>query len=149
MMDLITLALGWVGIYSVLLLSVLGSAMACSKAGQAAIGAMLESESGYGRYAAVAALPASQAIFGIVVMFALNRAVTLQNALPLLVVGLMTGFALLFCSIKEGECCASAIMVSKEKPEVFGVSLAPAAVIEGFSVFAFVFALLVSGGIPK
>ena len=32
--------------------------------------------------------------------------------------------------------------------EIFGLSLAPAAIIEGFAVFAFVFALVVSAGIP-
>jgi V/A-type H+-transporting ATPase subunit K len=33
--------------------------------------------------------------------------------------------------------------------EIFGISLAPAALVEGFSVFAFVFALVLSAGIPK
>ena len=48
----------------------------------------------------------------------------------------------------QGACCASAINVSKSKPEVFGLSIAPAAIVEGFAVFAFVFALVVSAGIP-
>jgi hypothetical protein len=43
---------------------------------------------------------------------------------------------------------SSAINASKEKPEIFGLSLAPAAIIEGFAVFAFVFALVVSADIP-
>ena len=37
---------------------------------------------------------------------------------------------------------------SKSKAEVFGLSITPAAIVEGFAVFAFVFALIVSGTIP-
>ena len=51
-------------------------------------------------------------------------------------------------AMMQGACCASAINVSKSKPEVFGLSIAPAAIVEGFAVFAFVFALVVSEGIP-
>jgi V/A-type H+-transporting ATPase subunit K len=31
---------------------------------------------------------------------------------------------------------------------VFGISIAPAAVVEGFAVFAFVFALVLAGSVP-
>ena len=51
-------------------------------------------------------------------------------------------------AVYQGYACASSISVSKSKPEVFGISLAPAAVVEGFAVFAFVFALVLSGSIP-
>ena len=44
---------------------------------------------------------------------------------------------------------ASAIAGSKSKPEIFGLALAPAAIVEGFAVFAFVFALVAAGGIPS
>ena len=36
-----------------------------------------------------------------------------------------------------------------EIAEVFGISLAPAAVIEGFAVFSFVFALVLAGSLPS
>ncbi|MEN8261417.1 MAG: V-type ATP synthase subunit K, partial [Pseudomonadota bacterium] len=58
------------------------------------------------------------------------------------------GLALMFSAIFQGQCCASAINAAKIKPEIFGLSLAPAAIVEGFAVFAFVFALVVSAGIP-
>ena len=48
----------------------------------------------------------------------------------------------------QGRALSSAITASKTKPEVFGISIAPAAIVEGFAVFAFVFALVISGGIP-
>jgi V/A-type H+/Na+-transporting ATPase subunit K len=109
---------------------------------------MLDSDSGYGRYIGISAFPSTFVIYGIVVMFTLNRAVTPENAGSLFAIGVSVGIALLFCGLWQGRACASAITASKEKPEIFGLSLAPAAVIEGFAVFAFVFALVVSAGIP-
>ena len=57
--------------------------------------------------------------------------------------------ALLASAAMQGRCCASAINVSKAKPEVFGLSVAPAAIVEGFAVFAFVFALVLVGELPE
>jgi V/A-type H+-transporting ATPase subunit K len=54
----------------------------------------------------------------------------------------------LFSGWFQGKCCASAIHATKSKPEVFGLSVAPAAIVEGFAVFAFVFALILAGGLP-
>ena len=141
---------GWVGIYAPMALASIGSILGCSRGGQAACGAMLEVESGYGRYVGVSALPSSQTIYGIVVMFTLNnREVTVQTAPGLLAIGVLAGVALMMSAIMQGACCASAINVSKSKPEVFGLSVAPAAIVEGFAVFVFVFALVVSAGIPS
>jgi V/A-type H+-transporting ATPase subunit K len=130
-------------------LGAIGSIFGCAKAGQAACGAMLEVESGYGRYVGVSALPSSQTIYGIVVMFTLNgREVTMETTPGLFAIGILSGVALLLSAVMQGVCCASAINVSKSKTEVFGLSVAPAAIVEGFAVFVFVFALVVSGGIP-
>ena len=142
------LALGWIGIYAPIALGAVASTIGCAIAGQASIGAMLDSEGGYGRYVGISAFPSTFVIYGIVVMFTLNRTVTPENAGALFGIGTLAGVALLYCGIWQGRACASAINASKEKPEIFGPSLAPAAIIEGFAVFAFVFALVVSGGIP-
>ena len=147
-MNEIALALGWIGIYSPMAIGAIGSSIGCAIAGQAGIGAMLETESGYGRYIGLSAFPSSFVIYGIVIMFTLHREVTGENAGALFGIGLFSGLALLFAGIWQGRACASAINASKEKPEIFGLSLAPAAIIEGFAVFAFVFALVISAGIP-
>ena len=147
-MEPLILALGWAGLFAPMALGAIGSILGCAKAGQAACGAMLEVESGYGRYVGVSALPSSQTIYGIVVMFTLNGiGVTTLSAPGLLSVGVLCGVALLMSAVFQGACCASAINVSKSKTEVFGLSVAPAAIVEGFAVFVFVFALVVSGGI--
>lgn len=142
------LILGWLGLYAPMALGAIGSIMGCAVAGQAAIGAMLDTESGYGRYVGVSAMPSSQVIYGIVVMFTLNRTITVENAPGIFAVGTLCGLALLFSAVYQGQCCASAIHASKAKPEIFGLSVAPAAIVEGFAVFAFIFALVISGGIP-
>jgi V/A-type H+-transporting ATPase subunit K len=145
----ITSLLGWIGIYSPVALAAIGSAIGCTRAGKAACGAMLEVDGGYGRYVGVAVLPSTMVIYGIVVMFTLNRPVGPEASSGLFGVGVLAGVALLITAILQGECCAAAINASKSKPEIFGISVTPAAIVEGFAVFAFVFALVVSGAIPK
>ncbi len=147
-METFILTLGWIGIYAPTAIGAIGSIIGCARAGQAACGAMLDVESGYGRMVGVSALPSSQIIYGIVVMFTLNREVTELNSPGLFGIGLLAGLALMFSAMFQGACCASAINASKNKPEIFGLSLAPAAIVEGFAVFAFIFALVVAGGIP-
>ena len=146
-MELI-LTLGWIGIFAPMILGAVGSIIGCSKAGQAACGALLETESGHGRFIGVSAMPSSQSIYGIVVMLSLKRVVTIENAPGLFAIGVLVGIALLVSAIHQGHCCASSINVSKSKTEIFGLSIAPAAVVEGFAVFAFVFALLLVGDLP-
>lgn len=148
-MDNLIIALGWAGLYGPMALGAIGSIIGCTLAGQAACGALLETDTGHGKYVGIAAMPSSQSIYGIVVMFSLNRAITLDNAPGLCAVGLLAGLALLFSGIRQGQCCAAAINVAKIKPEIFGISIAPAAIVEGFAVFTFIFALVISSGIPS
>lgn len=147
-MDEIMIALGWAGIYGPTALGGIGSIIGCARAGQAACGAMIDVESGHGRLVGLSALPSSQIIYGIVIMFTLNRPMTLEVAPPLVAIGLLSGLTLMFSAIFQGLCCASAINASKSRPEIFGLSAAPAAIVEGFAVFAFIFALVLSGDIP-
>ena len=147
-MNELVIALGWAGMYGVMALAAIGIIMRCAVAGQAAIGAMVDTESGHGRYIGVSVMPSSQVIYGIVVMFTLQRDVVVENATGLFGIGILAGLALMFSAIFQGRACASAIHASKTKPEIFGLTLAPAAIVEGFAVFAFVFALVLAGRIP-
>ena len=147
-MNEFVVALGWMGIYAPMALGAIGSIYGCAIAGQAAIGAMLETEGGYGRYVGISAMPSSQVIYGIVVMFTLNREVTAATGAATFGIGVLAGLALLYSGLLQGRACAAAINAAKAKPEIFGLSLAPAAIVEGFAVFAFIFALVLSGSIP-
>ncbi len=141
--------MGWVGIYCPVALAALGSAIGCTRAGKAACGAIMEVDGGYGRYIGLSVLPSSIMIYGIVIMFTLNRPVVPDSAPGLFGIGVLIGVALLFIGILQGECCASAIHASKDKPAVFGLTVTPAAIVEGLAVFVFVFALIVSNAIPR
>ena len=147
-MDDFILALGWVGVYAPLALGAGGSMVGVARGGMAACGALLEVESGYGRFIGVSAMPSSQTIYGIVVMLTLNVGVTRENAPGIFAIGILAGIALMISGFAQGSACAAAINASKSKPEVFGISIAPAAVVEGFAVFAFVFALVLAGSVP-
>ncbi len=148
-MDILILAMGWAGIFAPLALGAIGSMMGSAIAGQAACGALLEVDSGYGRYVGLTAMPSSQTIYGLVVMFSLQRPVNVETAPGLFSIGVLAGVALMISAIWQGRALAAAIAASKSKPEIFGLSIAPAAIVEGFAVFAFVFALIVGGGIPE
>ncbi len=143
------LTLGWLGLYSPLALGAIGSMIGCMRAGMAACGAMLEVERGFGRFVGVAAMPSSQTIYGIVVTMALPKTLTAANSPGVFALGILSGLALMLSAFAQGSACAASINASKTKPEVFGISLAPAALIEGFAVFAFVFALVLMGQLPK
>jgi V/A-type H+-transporting ATPase subunit K len=147
-MEALIITLGWIGVFAPIALGAIGSVVGCARGGQAACGAMLETEGGHGRFVGVSAMPSSQTIYGIVVTLSLNRTVTAENAPGLFAIGLLTGLALMMSAFHQGNCCASSINAFKSKPEVFGLSISPAAVVEGFAVFAFVFALVLAGGLP-
>ncbi|MCK5893476.1 MAG: ATP synthase subunit C [Endozoicomonadaceae bacterium] len=147
-MDNFMLMLGWFGIFAPMALGSIGSGVGCSISGQAACGAMLDVESGYGKFIGLSALPSSQGILGIVIMFILmGTPLTVDTAPALFAIGLLAGLSLMLTSLYQGKAIASAIHASKNKPEIFGLSIAPAAMVEGFSVFTFVFALVLAGKI--
>ena len=74
------LLLGWAGVYLPTALGAIGSIVGCARAGQAAVGALLDVETGYGRLVGVSALPSSQTIYGIVVTMQFNRTVAVESA---------------------------------------------------------------------
>ncbi len=147
-MENFILMLGWAGIFAPMALGAIGSGLGCSISGQAACGAMLDVESGYGKFIGLSALPSSQGILGIVIMFILmGTPLTVDTAPAFFGIGLLAGLSLMITALYQGKAVAGAINASKNKPEIFGLSIAPAAIVEGFSVFTFVFALVLAGNI--
>ncbi|MCY4177328.1 MAG: ATP synthase subunit C [Endozoicomonadaceae bacterium] len=146
--------MGWVGVFSPMALGCAGSGYGVSLTGQAACGAMLDVESGYGKYIGLSALPSTQGILGIVIMFVFMKhmgktGMTVDIAPAFFGIGLFAGIGLMLTSLCQGRAVAAAINAAKNKPEIYGLSIAPAAIVEGFSVFVFVFALVLAELIPK
>lgn len=146
MTEIIT-GLGWLGVFAPLALGAIGSVIGCALAGQAALGAMLDTDSGYGRFIAISVLPSTFVIYGIVLMFAFQALVAPATGVALMGIGVFAGLAFLFTAAWQGRLCVSAINSVKEKPDLFGLSITPIAIVEGFGVFVFIFALVLSGSV--
>ncbi|MFP4098588.1 MAG: ATP synthase subunit C [Alphaproteobacteria bacterium] len=148
--DIAYVALGWMGLYGAAALAAIGSMIGCTIAGQSACGALMEVESGYAKYTGLSALPSSQSVYGLVIALTLKDildqagGMTEELTAPFFVIGILSGVALMWAAIKQGECIAAAVKVSKSKPEVFGAAIIPAAVVESFALFAFIVAYLAS-----
>lgn len=128
----------------VLGISSMGSAIGCSIAGSACHAVMARVEEGHGKFISMSAAPASQSIFGFILMLLMKNSIEAQKLSPLsaIGIGLSVGLALLSSSVFQAKACATAIQASARQPSVYGKSWAAIGIIESFALFAFVFALL-------
>lgn len=128
----------------VLALACLGSAIGCGIAGMASHGVMARVDENHGKFIGMSALPSSQAIYGFVLMLLMKNAI-IANSLTAwngIGIGLFIGLAIMFSAIYQGMCAATGIQASAKQPAVYGKCLAALGIVESFSLFAFVFALL-------
>ncbi|MCB1072983.1 MAG: ATP synthase subunit C [Chlamydiales bacterium] len=128
----------------VLALACLGSAIGCGIAGMASHGVMARVDENHGKFIGMSALPSSQAIYGFVLMLLMKNAI-LANTLTAwngIGIGVFIGLAIMFSAIYQGMCAATGIQASAKQPAVYGKCLAALGIVESFSLFAFVFALL-------
>lgn len=128
----------------VLALACLGSAIGCGIAGMASHGVMARVDENHGKFIGMSALPSSQAIYGFVLMLLMKNAIvantlTAWNGIG---IGVFIGLAIMFSAIYQGMCAATGIQASAKQPAVYGKCLAALGIVESFSLFAFVFALL-------
>jgi len=128
----------------VLGLACIGSAIGCGIAGMASHGVMARVDENHGKFIGMSALPSSQAIYGFVLMLLMKNAIEAKtlSAVNGIGIGLFIGLAILLSSIFQGKCAATGIQASAKQPAVYGKCLAALGIVESFSLFAFVFALL-------
>lgn len=133
-----------VGPALVLGLAMIGSSFGCGIAGMASHAVMARIDEGHGKMIGMSAMPSSQAIYGFILMLLMNDAIKngKLSAIGGIGIGLSVGFALLFSSILQGKCCATGIQASAKQPAVYGKCFAAVGIVESFSLFAFVFALM-------
>lgn len=125
-------------------LGCIGSSIGCGIGGMASHAVMSRVEENHGVFIAMAAMPSSQSIFGFVLMILMRdsiRAGTL-SAMSGIGIGLAVGLALLLSSAFQGKCAASGIQASAKQPAIIGKCFIALGIVESFSLFAFVFALL-------
>lgn len=128
----------------VLGLACLGSAIGCGIAGMASHGVMSRVDENHGKFIGMSAIPSSQAIYGFVLMLLMKNAI-IANTLTAwngIGIGTSIGLAIMISAIYQGMCAATGIQASAKQPAVYGKCLAALGIVESFSLFAFVFALL-------
>lgn len=128
----------------VLGLGCLGSSIGCGIAGMASHGVMSRVEEGHGKFIGMSAVPSSQSIYGFVLMVLMKNNIQAGTLSPVnaLGIGVFVGLAIMVSSIYQGLCAATAIQASAKQPAIFGKTFAALGIVESFSLFAFVFALL-------
>jgi len=132
-----------VGPALVLGLGCIGSAIGCGIAGMASHAVMSRVEENHGKFIGMSAMPSSQSIYAFVLMIIMKNSIEGGfSALSGIGIGLSVGMALLVSSVYQGMCAASAIQASAKQPAILGKSFAALGIVESFSLFAFVFALL-------
>lgn len=133
-----------VGPALVLGLAMIGSSFGCGIAGMASHAVMARIDEGHGKMIGMSAMPSSQAIYGFILMLLMNGSIKTGSlsAIGGVGIGISVGFALLFSSIMQGKCCATGIQASAKQPAIYGKCYAAIGIVESFSLFAFVFALL-------
>lgn len=135
---------GMVGPALVLGLGCIGSSIGCGIGGMASHAVMARVEEGHGKFIGMSAVASSQSIYGFVLMILMANGIKAGSLSPLsgIGIGLSVGLALLFSSMYQGMCAASAIQATAKQPAIFGKCFTALGIVESFSLFAFVFALL-------
>ena len=131
-----------------LALSCIGSAVGCGIAGMASHNVMSRVEGGHAKFIGMSALPSSQAIYGFVLMILMKGAIEAKTLSPIdgIGIGSAIGIAIMGSAIYQGMCASSGIQASAKNPKVYGKCLASLGIVESFSLFAFVFSIILING---
>ena len=131
---------GMVGPALALGLSAIGAAIGCGMAGVTSHGVMSRVEEGHAKFLGLSAVPASQMIYGFVLMLLLSQSVKSGGVSPLsaLAIGACSGSAIMIAAIYQGLTCVSAIQAVAKKPGLFGKCFVAIGIVESFALFAMV-----------
>lgn len=129
---------------AVLGLAFIGSSIGCGIAGMACQAVMSRVEEGHGKFIALAAMPASQSIYGFVLMFLMMNSIQAGtlDAVNAIGIGVSCGVVMLMSSMYQGMCAATGAQAVARQPAIFMKSVIPLVIIEGFSLLNFVFSTL-------
>jgi V/A-type H+-transporting ATPase subunit K len=133
-----------VGPVMVLGISSAGSCVGCYIAGSACHAVMSRVEEGHGKFIGMSSAPASQSIYGFILMLLMSKAILAGTLSPIsgIAMGLFAGLAFVASSVFQGKVCATGIQASAKNPAIFGKCFAAVGIIESFALFTFVFCIL-------
>lgn len=142
------LVLAGIGLACMVGLAGCGSAFGTSSAGSAAVGALKKKPEGFGSYMVLAALPATQGLYGFVsyIIWAdsIKNAGVLAGALCL-ASGIAVGLVGLISAMYQAKVCASGINAIGSGHNVFGNTMIFAAFPEFYAILALVASILMNG----
>ena len=140
-MDLI---LGYLGLGLMLGLAGIVSCYGTTIAGSAAEGALKKDPNKSSSYMVLAALPATQGLYGFVAfLMTMGKMSDPANGPLLFGIGLGVGITCLFSSIRQGKVCADGIMGLAQGHDVQTNTMIYAALPEFYAILALVAALMV------
>ena len=133
-----------VGPAIVLGLGCIGSSIGCGIAGMASHAVMSRVEENHGTFIGMSCVAASQSIYAFVLMLLMKNSIIAGtlSAMGGIGIGIFIGLALMVSSIFQGKCAATGIQSSAKQPAIIGKCFVALGIVESFSLFAFVFALL-------
>ena len=135
--------LGYLGLGLMLGPAGIGSCYGTTIAGNAAEGALKKDPTKSATYMILAALPATQGLYGFVAfMMTMGKDFATQGPL-MFGVGLGVGLACLFSAIRQGTVCANGILGTAEGHDVMTPTMIYAALPEFYAILALVAALMV------
>ncbi|MDA3900105.1 MAG: ATP synthase subunit C [Spirochaetes bacterium] len=126
----------FVGAILALGLGAIGSSIGCGIAGMTSHGVMAKTDENHGIFLGLSAMPASQTIYGFVLMILLQNSTVLpQQAFG---IGLCAGLAFMTSAIYQGKACSSAILGVSKNPGISGKVFMAPGIVESFALFALV-----------
>ena len=134
--------LGYLGWALMLGLSGIGSAFGTTIAGNAAEGALKKNKEKSSSYMILAALPATQGLYGFVAFLMWMSKDFAMDGLKLFAIGLMVGVVFLISAIRQGQVCANGIAGIASGHDVQTNTMIYAALPEFYAILSLVAALM-------
>ena len=135
--------LGYIGLASMLALSMIGSAIGTTIAGNAAEGALKKNPEKSSGYMILSAMPATQGLYGFIAFLIWMSKDFATDGITLFVVGLAVGVVCLFSAIRQGQVCANGIINISQGHDVQTNTMIYAAFPEFYAILGLIAALMV------
>lgn len=143
------IVLAWIGVFLMVGMSGIASAIGTSIAGQASVGAMKKNKGAFGSYLVLSALPGSQGLYGFVGYFLINglllESISWLQAGGIFAGGLIMGFVALFSSWMQSKVCANGISAIGNGHNVLGNTLILAVIPELYAILGVAIIFLING----
>lgn len=135
--------LGYIGLASMLALSMIGSAIGTTIAGNAAEGALKKNPEKSSGYMILSAMPATQGLYGFIAFLIWMSKDFATDGITLFAVGLAVGVVCLFSAIRQGQVCANGIINISQGHDVQTNTMIYAAFPEFYAILGLIAALMV------